>query len=269
MRIHRHVRSPVWLITAYLPRLREAVLHDLRLRYGGSVLGLGWAVVGPLLQLSTYAVIYALVLRIRPEGLGTEGYVLMVFSGLVPLLAFNECLVASMGSLSANRALLLNTVFPAELIPLRAALAAQVPGIVGLLVACGLGVVLGRVHWSMFAVVPALWTLLVMFAVGVGWVLSLLTLVAKDLQHGIGIVTTLLIVCSPFAYTPEMVPPALRAVLWFNPLSYFVLSFQAVLCHGAPPLWQAALGAALLGIGAFFGGFALFQRAKAVFFDHA
>lgn len=269
MRTHRHAGTPIGLIAAYWPRLREAVLHDVRTRYGGSVLGVAWAAVGPVLQLSIYAAIYAFILRVRPQGLGTEGYVLMVFSGLVPLLAFNECLVASMNSLTANRALLLNTVFPAELIPLRAALAAQVPGLVGLAVASGLSVALGRGHWGAFLLVPALWVLLVMFAVGIGWVLSLVTLVAKDLQHGIGLVTMLLFVCSPFAYTPDMVPPSLQAVIWFNPLSYFVLSFQSVLCHGMLPPWPAAGGAAALGVGAFFGGFAVFQRAKAVFFDHA
>jgi len=269
MKVHRHAISPIRLMFAYRSRVVDGVGQDLRHRYVGSVLGIAWAVVAPLLQLSIYATLYALVFRIRPDGLGTEGYVLLVFSGLVPLLAFNEALLAAMNSLSANRALLLNTVFPAELIPLRAALSVQVPGLVGLLVALGLSLWLGRVHWSAVIVVPALWVSLMMFATGIGWVLSLIVLVAKDLQHFIGLFTMLLFICSPFAYTPDMVPAALRVAVWCNPLSYFVFCYQKVLCYGSSPEPVPFLGAMLIGIAAFFGGFAMFQRMKAVFFDYA
>jgi lipopolysaccharide transport system permease protein len=269
MNARRHYGSPLRLILGYRDRLRDGVRHDIRHRYGGSVLGVAWAVLAPLLQLCMYATLYAFVFRVRPEGLGTEGYVLLVVSGMVPLLAFNEALVAAMNSLSANRALLLNTVFPAELIPLRAAVSVQVPGLVGLCVAAGLSVWLGRGHWTAPIIVPAVWVLMVMFATGIGWVLSLITLVAKDLQHAIGLVTMLLFVCSPFAYTPEMVPSTLREAIWCNPLSCFVVCFQAELCHGTIPPVGPLVGAVLLGLGSFFGGFAMFQRMKAVFFDHA
>lgn len=269
MQGHRHGVSPISLIIAYRSRLRDGVSADVRHRYGGSVLGVAWAVLAPVLQLSIYAVLYAFVFRVRPQGLGAEGYVLLVFSGMVPLMAFNEALVAAMNSLSTNRALLLNTVFPAELIPLRAALAGQVPGIVGLSVAGVLSIWLGRGHWTAPLVVPLLWVLMVMFATGIGWVLSLVTLVAKDLQHAIGLVTMLLFVCSPFAYTPDMVPSSLRILIWCNPLSSFVFCFQATLCHGQLPDVGPMIGVLSLGLGTFFGGFVLFQRMKAVFFDHA
>jgi lipopolysaccharide transport system permease protein len=261
--------TPWLLIYAYRARIIEAILHELNLKYVGSAFGAFWAVLYPLLQLGIYATLYAFVFRIRPAGLDEFAYVLLVFSGLVPLLAFNEAMVASMNSLVANKALLLNTVFPAELIPLRAALAAQVPGLVGLIITLVLGFVLGRTNWLALILIPALWCLLVMFAAGIGWALSLLTLISKDVLHGIGLVTMLLFVLSPFAYTPDMVPSALRMFLWLNPLSYFVLSFQQVLCYGSLPAPAPAIGALVLGIGFFLAGFMLFQRGKRVFFDYA
>lgn len=265
----RDQATPWRLIFTYRHRLFEAVMHDIRLRYVGSVFGVLWAFIYPILQLSIYAVLYAFVLKVRPAGLDENGYMLLVFSGLVPLLAFNEAMMASMSSLVANKALLLNTVFPAELIPLRAALAAQVPGAIGLLVTATLAVVLGRTSWMALFVVPAVWFALVMFATGIGWALSLLTLVTKDITHGIGLVTMLLFILSPFAYTPEMVPGPLKLVLWLNPLSYFVLSFQRLLCYGEMPAAAVISGAAILGAGMFMVGFALFQRGKRVFFDYA
>lgn len=197
------------------------------------------------------------------------GYVLLIFSGLMPLMAFNEVLTSATGSLVANKNLLVNTVFPAELIPLRAALAAQVPTLFGLLITLTLGYGLGRTSWQAILLVPVYWVLLFMFSMGVGWLLSLLTLVARDIQHVMGIVIMAMFVLSPFAYTPEMVPEFMKPIIYLNPLSYFVLTFQKLICYGTwPDLW-VSLVAAFLGLSSFVGGFVLFQKAKNVFFDYA
>lgn len=265
----RNTRKAPWrLIYVYRHRITEAIFHELRLRYVGSFFGVLWAFLYPALQLGIYAALYAFVFRIRPPGLDEFGYVLLVFSGLVPLLTFNEAMIASMNSLVANKALLLNTVFPAELIPLRAALTAQIPGVIGLGITLCLGLVLGRVSWLAIIMLPILWGLLVMFATGIGWALSLLTLVTKDVTHGIGLVTMLLFILSPFAYTPEMVPSSLKAVLWLNPLSYFVLSFQRLLCFGEAPAISHTVAVLVIGLGTFLCGFRLFERGKRVFFDY-
>lgn len=257
------------VLYGYRARLREGVFQDIRQRYAGSVLGLGWAVLYPLLLLGIYSVIYVYVFRIRPPSLDEYQYLVLVFSGLVPLLAFNESLVSATGSLAGNRNLLLNTVFPAELIPVRAALGAQVPSIASLVATLVAGFSMGLTTSKALLVVPVLWLLLLMFVIGLGWVLSLLMLVARDIQQALALVLMILMVLSPFAYTPDMVPPGLKLLLYFNPLSYFVLSFQQVICYGAWPAASSVLPAAALAFASFFGGFWLFRRVKFVFFDYA
>jgi len=209
------------------------------------------------------------VFRVRPAGLTEMGYVLLVFSGMVPLMAFNESLTGATASLSSNKNLLLNTVFPAELIPLRAALAAQVPSMIGLMIVLLLGYALGRTSWQAVLLVPVFWVLLLMFSMGIGWMFSLLSLVARDIQHGLSLVVMLMFILSPFAYTPEMVPAALKVIIYLNPLSYFVLTFQQLICYGTWPDLVPAGGAIVLGLTSFFAGFTVFQRAKHVFFDYA
>ena len=253
----------------YRRRLIEGVLLDVRQQYTGSILGVFWVLLFPLLQLGIFAGLYTVVFKVRPAGLTEWEYVLLVFSGLVPLLAFNAILTSSAGSLAANKNLLLNTVFPAELIPLRSALAAHVPGLAGLGITLLLGFALGRTSWQSTMLVPLLWLLLVMFAVGLGWILSLLTLVAKDIQHALGLVLMLMTVLSPFAYTPEMVPDALKFILYLNPLSYFVLSFQQVIVYGSLPDLLPVFGSLILGLGGFLMGYVLFLKVKFVFFDYA
>ncbi|TLS76045.1 hypothetical protein FE236_07890 [Mariprofundus erugo] len=249
-------------------RVVEGVLHDVRQRYVGSVFGIAWAALFPLLQLGVYAGLYTFIFKVRPSGFEQSQYVILVFSGLVPLMAFNEAVTSATGSLTANKNLLMNTVFPAELIPLRAALAAQVPGLFGLTITMVAGFLFGYTGWQAIVLVPLFWLLLFMFAMGVGWLLSLLSLVARDIQYGMGIVLMMLMVLSPFAYTPEMVPSALKAIIYFNPMSYFVLCFQQAICYGHMPDLINVLGCLILASTSFFVGFALFQRAKRMFFDY-
>ena len=253
----------------YRRRLIEGVLLDVRQQYTGSILGAFWAFLFPLLQLGIFAGLYTVIFKVRPTGLTEWEYVLLVFSGLVPLLAFNAILTSSAGSLIANKNLLLNTVFPAELIPLRSALAAHVPGLAGLGITLLLGFTLGRTSWQSILFVPLLWLLLVMFAIGLGWILSLLTLVAKDIQHALGLLLMLMTILSPFAYTPEMVPGTLKFILYLNPLSYFVLSFQQVIAYGSLPGLLPVFGSFIFGLGGFLVGYALFLKAKFLLFDYA
>jgi lipopolysaccharide transport system permease protein len=257
------------ILASYRTRVVEGIAHDVRQQYTGSVLGVFWAFLFPLLQLGIYAGLYTVIFKVRPNGLDELSYTLLVFSGLVPLLAFGQALVAATSSLTANKSLLLNTVFPAELIPLRAALAAHVPTLFGLLITVAFGLSLGRTGWQAFVLVPVYWILMLMFAIGLGWMLSLLTLVARDIQHSIGLVLMLMTILSPFAYTPEMVPPPLKAIIYLNPMSYFVLTFQSIICYGTWPDALPAAGSIVLALTSFLGGLYIFQRAKHVFFDYA
>ncbi len=253
----------------YRWRLVEGVGLDLRQRYAGSILGLTWAALYPILLLSIYALVYVAIFRIRPTGLSTYGYVLLVFSGLVPLLSFNEALMTASSSLVANRNLLMNTVFPAELIPLRAALAAQTTAFFGLTVTLIGAFVLGHANWLVMIAVPLFWLLLVLFVAGLAWLLSLVSLVVRDVQQILGLLLLLLMILSPFGYTPDMVPPTLKALLYFNPMAYYVIAFQSVIVYDSWPSLHIVAAMVLLSGASFVFGFLFFRRTKLMFFDYA
>jgi lipopolysaccharide transport system permease protein len=225
--------------------------------------------VYPLTLLTIYTIIYVFIFRVRPPTLDAISYVVLVLSGLVPLIMFAETLPAGVGSISAHRNLLLNTVFPSELIPLRSVLAAQTPSLSALLLTTFGAAALGRpALYAPFAL-AMLWILLLMFITGIVWCLSLVSLVLRDIQQALGLITMSAVILSPAAYTPEMVPESLKLILYLNPLSYFVLCFQAVICYGTLPPLPYFVMAAALGISSFFAGFWFFSKAKYVFFDYA
>lgn len=258
----------VGLIWSRRVLLCESVLVALRQRFAGSMLGLVWLVLGPAILLALYAVIYLIIFRVRPVGMDPPTYVLYIFAGLVPMLGFSQGLMQGTVSLAGNRELLLNTVFPPELVPFRETAIATVSLTIGLAITAAFAFVLGKIAWT-WLLVPIFLTLMLMLLAGVCWVLSLLNLIFKDIQQILTYVTIVLLVASPIAYTPDMLPAQLRLLLFVNPLAYFVVAFQALIVLGELPAWSIMVGCLCFACGSFLLGAWVFTRAKAVFFDYA
>lgn len=250
-------------------RLGEGILQDIKYRYAGSILGLAWSVLFPLIQLSIYATVYVFIFKVRPNGMKDYEYVVMVFAGLLPLLGFNEGVSAGASALVANKSLLLSTVFPAELIPVRALIASQIPSLIGFVIVLLAGIALGTATGWALVLAPVIWGLMLLFAGGIAWILSLLSLVMRDIQQVLPLLLMTLTILSPFAYTPTMVPASLKVFLYLNPLSYFVLSFQNLICFNSFPSWPILVAVVVVSLSVAAAGFSIFNRAKFVFFDYA
>ena len=164
----------------YKSYLKSAIYNDLRQQFSGSKFGIIWAFLFPVFQLCIYATVFALIFRIQPEGMSKLDYVLLVFSGLVPLLAFSAGTVTAISSVESNKTLLLNAVLPAELIPLRSFISAQVPSMVAFLVTIIITAIQNKLTIVGLVFAAFNWFLLLLFGVGLGWILSLLNLVLKE-----------------------------------------------------------------------------------------
>lgn len=245
----------------------RTLVDEVRQKYAGSVVGLFWMVLSPLVLVTLYSIIYLVIFHVRPTSMSDYDYVLYILSGLVPFLGFADALNTGSSSLSLNKAVLLNTVYPSELVPLRAVFASHAMTVVGLVFLVLAALILGKLSWSLL-LLPILLLFQVMLVVGITWVLSLASLVLRDIPHALGFVTMMLLVMSPIAYTPEMVPEKVKFVIYLNPLSYFIRGFQDVVAFGhLPSGWTMA---AMIGLGlASFGvGYWVFHRVKRVFFDY-
>lgn len=260
--------APFALIWTRRRLLYESVKVAVRQRYAGASLGLAWLGLGPLLLLGLYSAIYLFVFRVRPVGMQVEVYILYIFSGLVPFINFSQGLTQGTTALAVDRQILLNTVYPPEFVPLREVAASVVNLAAGMLVIAAVGLAIGKASLT-WLLVPLVLVLMLMFLAGLTWILSLVNLVLKDIQQVLTYVTIMLLIASPIAYTPDMLPSTLKVLIFINPLAYFVISFQSLIVLGTLPPWPIALGATILGIGTMMLGGWVFRRAKTVFFDYA
>jgi lipopolysaccharide transport system permease protein len=258
--------NPLSLLFRCRRILYATTLVEIRSRYVGTLLGLGWAVLYPFLFLGLYAVVYSLILKVRLQQYTPIEYVMVIFAGLIPFIGFSEALSLSVTSVATNKQLIKNTMFPIELVPVKAVLTSSLSMTVGLI---GLIISLwtrGQFHATQVLIVPLL-ALQLAFSIGLGWLLSALNVFFRDVTQAIGIVVLFLMIVSPIGYTRDMIPQPLLVLAYVNPLFYLIELYRQVLVYGVVSwrFWVALLAMATVSFGL---GYAVFQRLKPVFAEY-
>jgi lipopolysaccharide transport system permease protein len=262
------VVNPFQFLWRHRNLIWHTTLSDIRARYTGSVFGMAWAILNPLLLLSVYVVLYLVIFKIQLPGLSSVDYVLVIFTGLIPWFGFSEAITASLISVVSNANLLRSTSFPTPALPAKAVLASMFTQVIGLSLLLIALILTGHVsrYWLFLPVAVGVQLLL---TIGLGWVLSVLNVFIRDLMQAISVVLLFLMFISPIAYVPEMIDiRLLRVILALNPLHYLINLYRMPLFYGRlpSPLDVAiSLGLALL---VFWGGYRFFVRIKPHLVDY-
>jgi lipopolysaccharide transport system permease protein len=255
----------------YLRSHRKLLLrvtrNELSARYAGSHLGNLWVLIAPLLILVVYAVTYVAILRIRLAGLSSTAYVVFIFSGLVPYLMAADALANGVGSVIASKSVLSNTVFPIDLAPVKAVLMSQAIMVVGMSVTVVGSALVGTLHWTVI-LLPLIWAAQALGLVGIVWFISLLNVIFRDIQNLLTPILMMMLIISPIAYTPAIVPASLKPLIILNPFAYFVVAYQQVLVLGLVPSLDHAVVMLVLAVVPFAAGSWFFATSKRVIIDY-
>lgn len=241
--------------------------NELSARYAGSHLGMFWVMLAPTLVLAVYAVTYVAIFKIRLAGLTSTEYVIFIFSGLVPYLMAADALANGVGSVIANKSVLSNTVFPIDLAPVKAVLTSQVIMAVGMGVTIIGSALVGTLRWTV-VLLPPIWALQALGLIGIVWFISLLNVIFRDIQNFLTPILMMMLIISPIAYTPEIVPESLKPLILLNPFAYFVVAYQQILVLGLVPSLAHSAVMVVLAVVPFLLGSWFFATAKRVIVDY-
>ena len=241
-------------------------LTTLRAKYLGTAFGLIWIFLYPLLFLGIYGSVFAFILKVRLAHQTTSEYILMLFAGLIPFLGFSEMLSQSTNSVTVNRGLIKNTLFPLELIPVQAVLASAVGNLMGLLLLFCALLFSGCCSPFQLLILPVLGLQLLFFC-GVAWVFGAAAVGFRDLSQLTGIFTLLLMLGTPIGYTKEMIPERLLAIMFCNPLYHLVELYRGILLDGRVP-WLELYIFSGLALFFFYAGYCFFQRLKGAILEY-
>jgi lipopolysaccharide transport system permease protein len=208
-------------------------------RYKGSMLGIVWSLINPLLMLVVYTVFFSGILNVR-WGLHNESksdFAILLFAGLVMYNFIAECINRAPGLVTGNVNYVKKVVFPLGILPVvscGSALFHWAIGIVVLLLALlvtGNGIPATAV-FIILVMIP-----LALYGLGVGWMLSAAGVFVRDISQVVGVFTQVLMFLSPVFFPASRIPEKYRWVFYANPLTDIIEQARGVLVFGDAPDW--------------------------------
>jgi lipopolysaccharide transport system permease protein len=261
------LRGVTFLQRSYIPFRTRSLLwqfarRDVLGRYRGSVLGLTWSFLTPLLMLGVYSFVFVGVFRASwpgsPKGSGSE-FALQVFAGLLVFNLFSEVASKAPNLVVEQPNLVKKVIFPIELLSWVTVLS----GLFHLLISAGtllvvLMLVRGGIPLTALAL-PLVLLPFLPFLLGLGWFFSAIGVFVRDVGPVMTMTVSLIMFMSPIFYSVTSLPAELQFWMNLNPLTLIIEQVRAVLLQGLWPDWGS------LGIYALFAS--LFAAVGATFFQ--
>jgi lipopolysaccharide transport system permease protein len=237
--------------------------RDIRVRYKQTLMGAAWVIVQPLLAMLVFTLFFN-----KLGGFSSDGipYPLFSYAGLLPWTFFSNAVTNSTNSLINNSNLITKVYFPRIFIPAAAVAAGLVDLAVASVILLGL-LLYYKVHlmWTI-AFVPFFISLTIALALGVGMLISALTVKYRDLRHALPFLLQICMFASPIIYPARIVPAQWRLALALNPLTGIIEGFRSALV-GRSFEWQIITISIFLTITVFVCGVYVFRRTEDSFAD--
>ena len=248
--------------------LYELSRREIFSRYAGSAGGLAWTVLQPLAQLAIFAFVFSQVFRatVPPAYTGVT-YTGFVAVALWPWIMFSESVQRGMAAVAANAGLIRKVALPCELFVYASVIACyaiHLAGFAGVLVVLrltGENIRLEGVPVALLLMVPY-----VLLATGVSLALGSLHTIVRDVEHGTGLVLTIVFYATPILYPITFVPEAWRGLVMANPVAHLSERLREVLLTG-PSLTGSDLLVTLACVAVFAAGLWTFRRLSPYFED--
>jgi lipopolysaccharide transport system permease protein len=247
----------------YRELLYFLVWRDVKVRYKQAVLGAGWAVLQPTMAMVIFTVIFGRLVKLPTDG---SPYPVFVYAGLLPWTFFSNAVSTSSNSLVNSANLITKVYFPRVLVPLGAVGAGLVDFTIAFLL---LVVLLVWYHIPItpwFALVPVFLALTIVAALGVGTVLSALTVNYRDFRYVLPFAIQVWLYATPVTYASSVVPARYRVLFGLNPMAGVVEGFRSAVL-GRPPLWTIVETSALVSVAILVLGLVYFQQVERTFVD--
>ena len=239
-------------------------------RYRGSLIGIAWSFVNPLLMLAVYTFVFTVVFKAR-WGVQLEdapgGFALILFVGVLVHAILAECLGKAPVLVLGNANYVKRVIFPLEVLPWVTLIAALFHAAIGLFVLVVVRALLVHsVPWTC-VLLPLVLAPYALLLLGVTSLLAALGVYVRDIAQLIGLLTTAMMFLAPVFYPITAIPEPYRWMLYLNPLTWVVEQSRAVLITGVPPDWIGMGWYTLAAIAVAWFGFWCFHRFRAGFAD--
>lgn len=247
----------------------EMTKRDVLGRYREASFGLLWSLISPFLMLLIYTLAFGYIMKSRWPG--TSGniadYSMLLFVGLIVHGFFAECMNRAPGLIVGNPNLVKRIVFPLQILPWMAMLSALFHAFANLLVFTLLNLAMRGEIAPTLPLLPLVLLPLAVAALGVGWLLSSLSVFLRDIGQVTGVLSMAMLFLSSAIVPVDALPAKYQLIFRLNPLTFIIDQAREVAFWGRMPDWYG-LGLYLAGALLFaYAGYAVFQKLRPGFAD--
>ena len=214
----------------FRPLLSELVSRDIKIKYRRSVLGVLWTLLNPLLMMIILSVVFSNLFKFD-----VENFPLYLLSGQIVFNFYSESTSSAMSAITGNAALIKKVYVPKYLFVISRVFSSFI-NLMASFTALLLVMMAMRseLHWTvMLSPIPLM--LLVLFSLGVGMILSAVTVKFRDIMHLYSVFLTALTYLTPVIYPMSILPAWLTPIVKLNPITNILQMFRNVMIYNSLP----------------------------------
>jgi lipopolysaccharide transport system permease protein len=251
-------------------RFRELIYflawRDVKVRYKQTLLGAAWAVLQPALMMVVFTIFFS---RMAGMSSGDLPYPLFAFAGLLPWTFFATAITNGGNSVVGSERLITKIYFPRLAVPFASVGAATVDFAIAFGILLLLMPFWGIWPTAKLLLVPAIFLIILLAALGLGTLLAALNVNYRDFRYVLPFMVQLGMFATPTVYMqPSSNETGLRGLLMVaNPMTSLIAAFRAAVLGGDIP-WNSVGISVAVSVGLFLAGCLYFRRVEDGFADN-
>lgn len=249
--------------------MSQLISRDFKVKYKRSVLGVLWSILYPVFMMIVMAIVFSKMFRMgAPKGVSYLAYLEI---GLVLFQYFSDATTQAMTSVITNFPLMTKVYIPKYIFPLSKCLFAGINFVLTLIPLFAVVVFTGTIsHFSVwYLLLPIIFFFGLLFTIGVGFVLSTISVFLRDILYIYGIIVMILNYVTPIFYDISIIPTKYLLIFKANPLYVYINSARDIILFGRCPNGVQLILMVVYGIASLLIGALIFKKNQDKFVYYA
>ena len=242
--------------------MKQLIIRDFKVKYKRSVLGVLWSILYPVLMMFVMALVFSKMFKFQMDGVN---YLVYLMTGLVMFNYFSEASNTAMQSVVVNFRLINKVYIPKYIFPISKCLFVGINFLLTLIPLLCIILITGEgptkcVINIWYLLLPYIFICMLIFTMGMGLLLSCISVFLRDMFYIYGIVLTMWNYLTPVFYDIAIIPENYSKYFKYNPLYMFIDGAREIILFQRAPKPMALLSMLIVSILSFIFGSFVFRK---------
>jgi lipopolysaccharide transport system permease protein len=244
-----------------LSLLIELTKRDFTERYSGSVLGVFWTFIWPLVNIFVYTVIFSQVMGARLQGASsTYSYGIYLIAGILPWTAFANTVSRSATIFADKKGIISKIKVSLPSLPLYIVMSESITFLITLLIYMVFLLMTGTPLRTSLIFLPVIYLVQQIFAFSLGFLITIFHVFIRDLKEITGIVLQLWFWFTPIVYVYDILPAFAKNLVAFNPAFLFIKAYQDIFVLNQVPEFVNLMKLSIMAHLLLLAGYVIFKK---------